>query len=111
MFLSHFYHVSGDVAYYQPATQSETHTGTSGLPRIAAYAVDYDPLYQTCAFANNIDLSPACWRVDLGDLYSVTSASLLATTAGRMCRIILVIFGYNHSITIEPGRIDWRFVK
>ena len=79
------YHVSGDVAYYQPATQSGIYTGTSGVPGIAAYAVDYDPSYQTCAYPNNDnDNSPAWWQIDLGDLYSVTSVWLLATTVGKM---------------------------
>ena len=55
MLLKYFTRVSGDVAYYQPATQSGMFNDPSGVPPIPEYAVDYDPSYQTCAFANFYD--------------------------------------------------------
>ena len=95
MLLKYFDHVSGDVSYYQPATQSVTYTDPSGVPQIAEYAVDFDPHYETCAFANNdVNGPPAWWMVDLGDLYSVTSVWLLATTAGRIPYVNIFNIGF-----------------
>ena len=70
-------HVVGDIAFYQPATQSSDY-----LAYVASYAVDAQP-NSTCAIVSNTDSSPAWGMVDLGALYDVTTVWLLATTLGK----------------------------
>ena len=65
---------AGNLAYFQPATQS----ATSGLEQTcgASLAVDDSLISKACAKNADI-LTPAWWQVDLGALKSVASVWLL----------------------------------
>jgi len=84
-----------DGAHSKPATQSLTYANN-----VAGLAVDGDA--STCSITDTTDGSIAWWQVDLQDLYTVISVTILAST-GNVTSIFSLANNYKHS-HIQRGR-------
>ena len=74
-YLSIIVNLAGNLAYYQPATQSATYQ-QDDFDYGAALAVDYNPT-GTYSYTSTTSGTPAWWQVDLGALASVQNIRLL----------------------------------